>query len=75
MSKKTKLEITAFAMFFLFAGLYIYNVKRHIHYADFQCPICGSSEVVETGINIEGEPTYECMGCRRTMAEIGQAEN
>lgn len=50
--------------------IYVNNIKKDIKYADFECPQCGSDEVLDLGDDIHGRQHYQCADCQIQMFDF-----
>ena len=44
-------------------AIHISHLRSNIDYVDFDCPKCGSNEVLDLGQDIDGTTKAKCAGC------------
>mgnify|MGYP002853350520 CR=1 FL=1 len=61
--KKGILTIVALAIVAIASCAYVSNLRSQITYIDTPCPVCGSDEVLDFGINHDGVQVAYCYDC------------
>ena len=57
-----KKEITLLVAIIVLGTIWTSHLKAQIDYADMECPVCGSSEVLDFGESEHGDRCY-CYDC------------
>ena len=66
---KTKATKSAYLKFgfiilaIIVAAVHINRLRSNINYVDFDCPKCGSNEVLDLGQDIDGTTKAKCADC------------
>ena len=62
-TKSDYLKLGFIILAIIAAAIHISHLRSNIDYVDFDCPECGSSEVLDLGENIDGMTKAKCAGC------------
>ena len=62
-SKSDYLKLGFIILAVIVAAIHVNRLRSNIDYADFDCPECGSSEVLNLGHDIDGTTKAKCACC------------
>ena len=65
-TKATKSDYLKFGFIILVVivgAIHINRLRSNINYVDFDCPKCGSNEVLDLGQDIDGTTKAKCADC------------
>ena len=62
-TKSDYLKLGFIILAVIMAADYVNHLRSNIDYVDFDCPECGSSEVLDLGEAIDGMTKAKCAGC------------
>ena len=62
-TKSDYLKLGFIILTVIVAAVHVNRLRSNIDYVDFDCPECGSSEVLDLGENIDGMTKAKCAGC------------
>lgn len=65
-------QLIALAAVIILGGLWIKSEKAKVAYADTDCPVCGSSEVLDFGTSENGQKCH-CYDCGREFYILDEA--
>jgi len=66
-TNKTTLQVIVLAAVIIIGSIWIHNIRSGIEYADFECPMCESNEVLKLHSE-NGTTNYECADCHTKYA-------
>ena len=62
-TKNDYLKLGFIILVVIVGAIHINRLRRNINYVDFDCPKCGSNEVLDLGEDIDGTTKAKCAGC------------
>ena len=62
-AKSDYLKLGFIILTVIVAAVHINRLRSNIDYADFDCPKCGSNEVLNLGQEIDGTTKAKCADC------------
>ena len=62
-AKSDCLKLGLIILVIIVAAIHINHLRSNIDYVDFDCPQCGSCEVLDLGEDIDGTTTAKCADC------------
>ena len=62
-TKSDYLKLGFIILVVIVAAIHISHLRSNINYVDFDCPKCGSNEVLNLGQDIDGTTKAKCAGC------------
>ena len=62
-TKSDYLKLGFIILVIIVAAVHINRLRSNIDYVDFDCPECGSSEVLDLGEDIDGMSKAKCADC------------
>ena len=62
-AKSDYLKLGFIILTVIVAAVHINRLRSNIDYADFDCPKCGSNEVLDLGHDIDGMTRAKCADC------------
>ena len=62
-TKSDYLKLGFIILVVIVGAVYISNLRSNIDYVDFDCPKCGSNEVLDLGQGIDGMARAKCADC------------
>lgn len=62
-TKSDYLKLGFIILTVIVAAVHVNRLRSNIDYVDFDCPECGSSEVLDLGEDIDGMTKAKCAGC------------
>ena len=62
-SKSDYLKFGFIILAIIVAAIHISHLRGNIDYVDFDCPKCGSNEVIDLGQDIDGMTRAKCADC------------
>lgn len=71
-TNKTALQVIILAAVIIFGFAWIHSIKSNIEYADFECPVCGSCEVLKLHTDDDGNTDYKCPDCHTEYTSYNQ---
>ena len=70
--KRNILPITLILLAIILGGIVINHQRSQVSYIDTDCPYCSSSEVLDFGLNDNGEQQAYCYSCKQEYTFINQ---
>lgn len=64
---KRFLAIGAMAITLLICASYVGHLRSQVKYVDVPCPTCGSCEVLDFGLDDEGNQRAHCYDCKQNF--------
>ena len=62
-TKSNYLKLGFIILAIIVAAIHINRLRSNINYVDFDCPKCGSNEVLNLGQDIDGLTRAKCADC------------
>ena len=62
-AKSDCLKLGLIILVIIVAAIHINHLRSNIDYVDFDCPQCGSCEVLDLGEDIDGMTRAKCADC------------
>ena len=62
-SKSDYLKLGFIILVVIVGAIHINRLRSNINYVDFDCPKCGSNEVLDLGQDIDGLTKAKCADC------------
>ena len=62
-TKSDYLKLGFIILVIIVAAIHINRLRTNINYVDFDCPKCGSNEVLDLGEGIDGMIRAKCADC------------
>ena len=62
-TKSGYLKLGFIVLVVIVAAIHINRLRSNINYVDFDCPKCGSNEVLDLGQDIDGMTKAKCADC------------
>ena len=62
-TKSDYLKLGFIILVIIVAAIHINRLRTNINYVDFDCPKCGSNEVLDLGEGIDGMTRAKCADC------------
>ena len=62
-TKSDYLKLGFIILVIIVAAVHVNRLRSNIDYVDFDCPECGSNEVLDLGEDIDGMPKAKCADC------------
>ena len=62
-TKSDYLKLGFIILVVIVGAIHINRLRSNINYADFDCPKCGSNEVLDLGQDIDGMTRAKCADC------------
>ena len=62
-TKSDYLKLGFIILIVIVAAVHVNRLRSNIDYVDFDCPECGSSEVLDLGEDIDGTTRAKCADC------------
>ena len=62
-TKSDYLKLGFIILVIIVTAVHINRLRSNINYVDFDCPKCGSNEVLDPGEDIDGMTKAKCAGC------------
>ena len=62
-TKSDYLKLGFIILAIIVAAIHISHLRSNIDYVDFDCPKCGSNEVLDLGEDIDGTTRAKCADC------------
>ena len=62
-TKSDCLKLGFIILVVIVAAVHINHLRSNIGYVDFDCPVCGSDEVLDLGEDIDGMTKSKCADC------------
>lgn len=62
-TKNDYLKLGFIILVVIVGAIHINRLRSNINYVDFDCPKCGSNEVLELGQDIDGTTKAKCADC------------
>ena len=66
-SKSDYLKLGFIILVVIVAAVHINHLRSNIGYVGFDCPVCGSNEVLDLGEDIDGTTKAKCSVCGVNM--------
>lgn len=62
-TKRDYIKLGFIILVVITSAIYINHLRSNIDYVDFDCPRCGSCEVLDLGEDIDGMTKAKCADC------------